>query len=156
MIDLRRLLTNSGVVEDLGKSSIGIFPSKLPHIKERFPINKRKKFIQGEVFVDFGPQKRGFGGFKVIPIQLERFFLGLVQGQKFSILEIVIMVFPNVYVLVSHLFNVFISTFLVQQTGALNGKKIRKKIINNKDRQNKKQWTKYRRTFLPRIDQKQN
>lgn len=38
--------TNSLVVEDLGVTSVGVFSSQLPHIKERLPVNEVHQTFQ--------------------------------------------------------------------------------------------------------------
>lgn len=42
----REAHTNSFVIEDLGVSSVGVFPSKLPHIKEGFPVDEVQQTVQ--------------------------------------------------------------------------------------------------------------
>lgn len=41
-----RARTNSLVVEDLGVTSVGVFPSQLPHIKERLPVDEVHQTVQ--------------------------------------------------------------------------------------------------------------
>lgn len=57
MKSLKIVHTNCLVIKNLGVTSIGVFSSELPHVKERFPVNEVQQAVQVVPLKNTGAQE---------------------------------------------------------------------------------------------------
>ena len=79
--DTHCTLTNCLVVENFRVSSIRIFASQFPNVKETFPIDEFEQIVQREISENFFAQKRGSFRSEFFPIQFQGLFTGNIQRQ---------------------------------------------------------------------------
>ena len=114
-----QVLTDSGVVEDLGVASVGVLSPELPHVEEGLPVDEGQEDIEVEVVEDLGADEGGPHGGKVHPVYDELALAGGGQALVLAVLEVVVVVLADVLVLLGHVLDVLVAGLLVQQARAL-------------------------------------